>query len=225
MGQTPAEHHLLIEEQLRHDQVHDLLYAYAHERLMRASHTRYPVVAEHLAQCEVCRTDLQELLELMEIATTATYTASVDNPKPDLSKLPRPWQQKISASRPWFIDQFGQLWLETNQQVLQSWEPSALLGAVRGSLLYTHVEDAVSNDPGLNIAIYAEDDPALALLSITVDDPQRDALDQSHIPVTLYIDGTARQAKTDSSGTVRFTHIPRAALATLRLAITLDQSG
>jgi hypothetical protein len=211
---------------LSHSDVGDLLHAYAHETLVGGSpETRYPEVAAHLARCARCRADLEEVLAVTRAAFDPAGAPANAYPPPDLSRLARPWQTQTTAERPWFIDRFQHLWLEFSQPLLQAWQPSPLLGSARGTRLFAYQQETTSNDPGLRVEAYAEDDPATALLSVTVDIPDRDALDQSGIPVTVYLGATARHADTDMSGTARFSRIPRDALASLRLEITLGRSA
>jgi len=206
--------------------VGDLLHAYAHETLIGGSpETRYPAVAAHLAHCKHCRADLEEVLEVTRSAFDPAGAPAIASPPPDLSQLPRPWQKQTVADRPWFIDRFERLWLEFSQPLLQAWQPSPLLGTVRGTLLFAYRQETASNDPNLRVEVYAEEDPATTLVSITVDLPGRNALDQSGLPVPVHVGNTIRQAETDKSGTARFPHIPRDALVSLRLAITLDRSA
>jgi len=225
MDQTNAKRRQSTTVRLSHQHVSDLLHAYAHEISIGGSpETRYPAVAAHLAKCARCRADLDEVLEVTRIAVDPTGTPAIAGPPPDLSRLPRPWQQRNTTERPWFIDRFERLWLEFSQSLLQGWQPSPLLGSLRGTLLFAYRQEVASNDPGLRIEVYAEDDPATTIMSVTVDIPGRNALDQSGLPVTAYVGDTVRQAVTDKSGTARFPQIPRDALVSLRLAITLGRS-
>ncbi|MFL5802924.1 MAG: hypothetical protein ACJ8CR_14430 [Roseiflexaceae bacterium] len=189
-----------------------------------APEARYPAVAAHLARCAHCRADLAELLEETRAAADPTDLPASARPQPDLARLPRPWQQS-GTDRPWFIDRFRRLWLEFSQPLLQSWQPSPLLGAARGTLLFGYQQEALSNDPGLRVHIYADDDPTMALVSVTVDLLDQNALDQAGLAVAIYIDDSAWWAETDRSGTARFSQVPRDALGRLRLAITLDRSA
>lgn len=210
---------------LSHPEVGDLLHAYAHAILIGGSpETHYPAVAAHLAHCPRCQAELEEMLDVTRAAFDPAGTSAIACSPPDLSQLPRPWQKQIAAGKPWFIDPFERLWLEFSQSLLQAWQPSPLLGSVRGTLLFAYRQETASSDPSLRVEVYAEDDPATTLVSVTVDVPMRNALDQSGLPVTVYVGDSAQQAETDKSGTARFPHIPRDALANLRLAITLGQS-
>jgi hypothetical protein len=213
-------------KQQSHAEARDLLHAYAHATLLGDSpEVRYPAVAKHLARCAICRADLKEMLEETRAAAEPVDLLADTRPQLDLTRLSQPWQQPGGDDRPWFIDQFRRLWLEFSQPLLQSWQPSPLLGAARGTQLFSYQQEAQSQEPGLRIQIYAEDDPALVLVSITVDLPDQDALDQSGLPVALYMDENARWTETDQSGTARFSQVPREALDHLRLAITLDRSA
>jgi hypothetical protein len=211
---------------LSHNEVGDLLHAYAHETLIGGSpEARYPAVAAHLARCARCRADLAEVLEVTRVAFDPAGAPALACTPPDLSRLTRPWQQQTVAERPWFIDRFERIWLEFSQPLLRTWQPSPLLGSARGALLFAYRQEAASNDPSLRVEVYAEDDPATTLVSVTVDVPGRNALDQSGMPVTVYVGDSVRQAETDKSGTARFPQIPRQALQSLRLAITLGRSA
>jgi len=226
MGQNNPRRRQSVTVRLSHSEVGDLLHAYAHETLMGASpETHYPALAAHLATCARCRADLDELLEVTHSAFDPAGERAIACATPDLSRLPRSWQKQTVAERPWFIDHFERLWLEFSQPLLQVWQPSPLLGSIRGTLLFAYRQETTSNDPDLKVEVYAEDDPVTTMLSVTIDLPKRNALDQSGIPVTVYVGDTVRQAETDKSGTAHFPHIPRDALVGLRLAITLDRSA
>jgi hypothetical protein len=213
-------------KQQSHAEARYLLHAYAHATLLGDSpEVRYPAVAKHLARCAICCADLKEMLEETHAAAEPVDLPTSARPQLDLARLSRPWQQPSGVDRPWFIDQFRRLWLEFSQPLLQSWQPSPLLGAARGTQLFSYQQEAQSQELGLRIQIYAEDDPALVLVSITVDLPDQDALDQSGLPVAIYVDENARWAETDQSGTARFSQVSREALGRLRLAITLDRSA
>jgi hypothetical protein len=75
------------------------------------------------------------------------------------------------------------------------------------------------------VEIFAEEHPETTLLCVTLDAPNRDVRDQKGIPITLHGAGVLQHAETDRSGTARFPHIARAALAHLRLEITVGQSA
>ena len=226
MSQNSAERRRSTVARLSHNEVGDLLHAYAHEILIGGSpKTRYAAVAAHLARCARCRADLDEMLEVTRVAFDPAGTPASAYQAPDLSRLPRPWQKQTATERPWFIDRFERLWMEFSQPLLQAWQPSPLMGSVRGTLLFAYRQETTSDDPNLTVEVYAEDDPAMTLVSVTVDIAGRNPLDQSGLPVTVYGGDTIWQAETDESGTARFPHIPREVLTSLRLAITLGQSA
>ena len=93
------------------------------------------------------------------------------------------------------------------------------------ALLYAYEEEGVAQAADLRIQIYAESDPALVDIVVTVADATSDELEQSGALVALYGDDLQQQARTDGAGTVHFSHVPRGALPRLRLAITLDRSA
>jgi hypothetical protein len=232
--------HLDHSEALRpvsHEEVTELLHGYAYEVLMEgAPEERYPQVAQHLAGCALCRDELNDMLEATRAIVESTAAPEPLNSRPDLSQLSRPWKQESSSERPWFIDRLGRLWMEFSQELLNAWAPSPLLGAVRGDLLYAYdseehqdeeakTEQEAFEQVAVKIEIVAEKDMQTAQVYIAVDVPDQHTLDQAGIPVALYVEGHARRAKTDASGSVYFSHVPRAALASLNLEITVDQSA
>ena len=217
-----------------HEASHDLLHAYAHTTMMgEVPEIKYPAVSRHLAECDECRADLDELLKVSQDAYTAADEPLIDLPQPNLSRLRRPWQQHKIRAHPWFIDRLGRLWLEFSEEILRAWQPSPLLGPARGTLLYTYSgkSEADSADGGqaddqalaLKVDVMAEPDPRTALVRITVDLPAQNTLDQSGVPVTLYVGDTARHSATDTSCTVSFVQVPRDSLATIRLEIKVGQ--
>ena len=130
-----------------------------------------------------------------------------------------------NRSPPWLIDQLGRLWLEFSETLLRSWQPSAVLGTPRGDLLYAYRYESETLEPSLIVEIFAEEHPEMALLCVTIDVPNRDVREQMGIPITVHGAGVLQHAETDRSGTARFPHIARAALAHLRLEITVGQSA
>jgi hypothetical protein len=216
-----------------HEEIGDLLHAYAHETLMGGSpETDYPAVAAHLAECAACRASLDEQLEVTRAVLSTADQPVTDCRQPDLSRLPRPWRQKIDRARPWFVDRVGRLWLEFSEDLLRGWLPSPLLGSARGSLLYTYSGQAGEDDSAkgpadvaLKIDVLTEQDPRTALLRITLDLPAQNALDQSGVPITLHMDDIARHGTTDASGTVSFDQVPREALSRMRLEIRVGRSA
>jgi len=213
-------------ERLSHQEVRDRLHAYAFATLMEdAPEARYPAVAAHLADCTECRADLNEQLAMTRAAATGVGAPVSPDAVPDLSRLSRPWMKTANRSSPWFIDQLGRLWLEFSEGLLRSWQPSAVLGTPRGDLLYEYHYESETLEPSLMVEIFAEEHPEMTLLCVTLDAPNRDVRDQNGIPITLHGAGVLQHAETDRSGTARFPHIARAALAQLRLEITVDQSA
>jgi hypothetical protein len=215
-----------LPNQLSHQEVRDRLHAYAFATLIEdAPEARYPAVAAHLARCTACRAVLDELIEMTRAAAVGEGEPVSLDSAPNLSRLPRPWMQTTSRSPPWLTDKLGRLWLEFSEALLRSWQPSAVLGTPRGALLYEYRYESETLEPSLTIEIFAEEDPEMTLLCITIDMPHRDVRDQMGIPITLQGAGVLEQAETDRSGTARFPHIARAALARLRLEITVGQSA
>jgi hypothetical protein len=213
-------------DQLSHQEVRDQLHAYAFATLTQdAPEARYPAVAAHLVQCAECRADLDELLDMTRAAAMGVGEPISSGSAPDLLRLPRPRMIAANRSPPWLIDQLGRLWLEFSEALLRSWQPSRVLGTSRGDLLYEYHYESETLEPSLMVEIFAEEHPEMALLCVTLDAPNRDVRDQKGIPVTLHGAGVLQHAETDRSGTVRFPHIARAALAHLRLEITVGQSA
>lgn len=223
MGHKRIHRRPSASHRLSHRETLAQLYAYTHELLIAGSPD--PRISEHLAVCSQCRAAFDELMEVTRTATSPNPEPAPVYPTPDLTRLRRPWDTAVSVERPWFIDQLRRLWLEFSQPLLQTWQASPLLGAHRGALLYSFQHPADPPQPGLHLNIYSEDEPALALLSVNIELGERDPLDQSGIPVSLYLGEMRWQAETDQSGSVQFAHIPRSGLDQLRLAITLDQSA
>lgn len=220
-GRRPSLH-----DRLSHQEVRDRLHAYAFATLMEdAPEARYPAVAAHLARCAECRADLDELLDMTRAAAMGLGEPVSPDSAPDLSRLPRPRMKTTTRSPPWFIDQLGRLWLEFSEALLRSWQPSPVLGTPRGDLLYEYHYESETLAPSLTVEIFAEEHPEMALLCVTIDVPNRDVLDQVGMPITLHGAGMLQHAETDRSGTACFPHIARAALAHLRLEITVDQSA
>src|ERR1044071_6688824 len=144
MGSDRTRGHTSSTDMLSHEEIGDLLHAYAHEVLMGGGpEERFPAVAAHLAQCAACRAELDELLEVTRAVYSADEAPVSSYPGPDLSRLPRPWQKQNDTDRPWFIDRFRRLWLEFSQPLLQAWQPSPLLGPARGILLFAYRQDGV----------------------------------------------------------------------------------
>jgi hypothetical protein len=226
MGSDQTGRRPSLPDQLSHQEVHDRLHAYAFAALMKdAPEARYPAVAAHLAGCRECRADLDELLDMTRAAAIGVGEPISPDSAPDLSRLPRPWMKTTNRSPPWLIDQLGRLWLEFSEALLRSWQPSAVLGTPRGNLLYEYHYESETLEPSLMVEIFAEEHSEMALLCVTIDVPNQDVRDQMGIPITLHGAGVLQHAKTDRSGTARFPHVARAALAHLRLEITVGQSA
>lgn len=219
-GRKPVKH---LSTLYNHDEAHELLHVYAHEILMgKAPETHYPTVAAHLATCPSCRAELSGLLSVTGAAARPAQQAE-PHPGPDLSRLTWPEQPAGVADLP-FIDSLRRLWVAFSQERLRGWQVPAVVGAMRGALLYAYEDEGVAQAADLRIQIYAESDPALVSLVVTVAAAASDELDQSGTQVALYGDDLQQQARTDGTGTVHFAQVPRAALPRLRLAITLDRS-
>jgi len=226
MGSDQTGRHPSLHDQPSHQEVRDRLHAYAFATLMEdAPETRFPAVAAHLARCAECRADLDELLDMTRAAAMTVGEPVSHDSAPDLSRLPRPWMKATKRSPPWFIDQLGRLWLEFSESLLRSWQPSPVLGTPRGDLLYEYHYESQTLEPSLTVEIFAEEHPEMVLLCATIDMPNRDVRDQMGTPIILHGAGVRQQAETDRSGTARFPHVARAALAHLRLEIMVDQSA
>ena len=226
MGSDQTGRRPSLPDQLSHQEVRDRLHAYAFAILMEdAPEARYPAVAAHLARCTECRADLDELLDMTRTAAMGVGEPVSSDSVPDLSRLPRPRMKTANRSPPWFIDQLGRLLLEFSEALLRSWQPSPVLGTPRGDLLYEYHYESETQEPSLMVEIFAEEHPEMTLLYVTIDVPNRDVRDQMGIPITLHGAGVPQHAQTDRSGTARFPHIARAALAHLRLEITVGQSA
>src|SRR5215216_4904657 len=154
-------------ERLSHQEVRDQLHAYAFATLMEdAPEARYPEVAAHLARCAECRADLDELLDMTRAAAMTVGEPVSRASAPDLSRLPRPWMKVTNTGPPWLIDQLGRLWLEFSEALLQSWQPSPVLGTARGDLLYEYHYESQTLGPSLAVEIFAEEHPEMVLLYV-----------------------------------------------------------
>lgn len=190
-----------------------------------------PDVAAHLELCAACRGELEELLALTRAAYAGEIEPAAAYPAPDLSFLPPPVPTPPPAGaghgRACLIDEAGRLVVQFSQALLDLLRPPALAGAARGRLLYRYTQSPGSvADLDLTIEVFAEEaDPVLGRISVCVEAPDRDPLDQAGALVTLHAGDLAHSGETDETGSIDFAAVPLAALATLRVTVRRGEPG
>lgn len=206
-----------------HNAAAALLHIYAHLLLSgEEAAIHYPQVAAHLSKCDECSEDLQILLE----DTQSLYAPAVEPSEaaqPELSGLPEPSRNGHTPAKPW-RELAGTFWMQLSTVLHTIQRPPALLGAARGGLLYSYSCAAGTNEPGLDLEIYADEGGNMATVVIQITLADGDALSQAGSKVTLFVDGKPRSELTDNSGSVRFTKVPREALERLELEIITARS-
>lgn len=204
----------------------EVLSEYATETALgNAPQEIYPTVAEHLADCETCRADLSDLLELTIPAYDGEVEAADSYPPADLSFLCPPVPAPIERTNPWRIDAAGRLVIEFTEALLNSLRTPSLAGASRSQLLYRYVQDPGSvQDLDVTIEAFAEDlATGVGRVRVGVDVPSRGPFDQGGSRVELRTSDQTWHDETDDTGSVDFTPIPLAALPRLRVAISPPQ--
>jgi hypothetical protein len=211
-----------VPESRAHASTQELLHAYAHEILLgRNAQQTYPDIAKHLATCSACQLLLDELVVVARAVAQPEGQVALMHQQPDLSRLPKPAMLLPALA----ARTVQTIWLELTAEVLHSWQPSALLGAARGSLLYDSADEHIEDLLDIRVRIFREDNPALVSIVVTLDWQEAIAFDQAGLLVALYASELLQQHPTDSAGIVRFSNIPSTLLNQLRLSITLDQSA
>jgi hypothetical protein len=205
-----------------HASTQELLHAYAHEILLgRSAEQAYPDIAKHLATCPACQLLLDELVIVARAVVQPERSAMLMHQQPDLSRLPKPAMlMPALAART-----VQTIWLELTAELLRNWQPSALLGAARGSLLYDSADEHVEDLLDIRVRIFREENPALVSIVVLVDRHDAIAFDQAGSIVALHASELLQQQATDSAGIVRFSNIPSEVLSQLRVSITLDQAA
>lgn len=179
----------------------------------------YRQVAEHLQQCEACRAELNELLDLTIAAYTGQVEPAASYPQADLSFL---YQESARVpDRPWLIDALGRLVITFSEGLLATAGRPSLAGAARGQLLYRYVQDPESvHDLAVTIEVFADERARdVGRVQVVVDVPSRGPLDQTGSQVVLRFGDAFQQGETDESGCVSFAPVPLAALPRLRVEV------
>lgn len=180
----------------------------------------FATIAPHVESCLACRTTLDELFAITDAAYAGEIEAAPDYPTPDLSFLPA-YGSLAAIARPWHIDHLGRLVIKFSQRLLDAMQPSPLVGATRGKLLYQFVHE-VDTPPAMSVTIdvsRANDAHELADVRVGIDLLQHDPLEQGGTHVTLTWEATTLEGTTDESGNVDFTGVPLHALHGLRVEI------
>jgi hypothetical protein len=223
-GKKPGRLSSLLRPQ-GHKETQALLHVYAHEILMDTSaEARYPAVASHLAQCPRCLAMLNELLDVTRSVMNTVGRPAIVHQKPNLLRLSMPKDLRSSAQVQ-HSEARRSVWLELTSELLRTWQPSTLLGAARGALIYDSEDESLEDIVDVRVRIFREDDPAYVSIMVTIDRKAGMALDQSGLLVALHGTDFLQQQITDQSGVVRFAGVPSASLTPVRLSITLDQSA
>jgi hypothetical protein len=183
--------------------------------LGQAGAPEYAALLAHLDTCIECQVDLDDLVEIVELAYIRDVNAAFAYPAANLAFLPP------SHVLPWLVDA-GRLLISFSEALLESLGPAALAGASRGQLLYRYVQEPGSvADMEVAIEVYAEQAEAHAgRVHVSVDVPTRGPFDQVGSTVVLHADEAIWRGETDESGSVDFAHVPLAALPRLRVEIT-----
>ncbi len=186
-----------------------------------APEQQFPAAAAHLVTCDECRSALSALLDLTALVGSAT----LDRPSqtPDLSFLkaaPAP-----ATAPPLLRSSRGQLLVTLSQPILSAWQQPQLAGAFRGRLLYRATYTTTVHPPAeVQLEIRAEGEN-LCIVSVTVQEAERDPFDQQGTLARLTVGRLVLEATSDESGTISFSGIPRADLPGLRLSLSPAQAG
>lgn len=184
-------------------------------------------VARHLRRCAHCAALATELQQLVQQATSATFTARPAVPPPDLTFLAagEPPQPSSTPAHWWWIDAAGQLLIAFSAELLAAFTPPPLVGvkSAGGADLLHHL---TLSAPDLAVAVSVQAATAEGQCTLWVD---------VNIPSTggwPHLGGTVvslwrnkelvAQQTTDAYGKVFFPAVARAELAAIRLSIAPD---
>lgn len=210
-----------------HDKLRELLPEYTMAIILgRDVRDAYPRVLEHLEHCESCRAEVADLVELGGALYRGELEPALDAPsftldflRPVASPAPVPKQS-------WWRDALGRLSVQFSADLLAALQPRPQLLAARsgGTTLLSYQPQA--DPPGsffLTIDILEQHQPDSLTLQVQIDLAERDALEQDQIVVRVEGGGMAWSAKTNESGMVVISDIPRGLLTDL--LVTIDPSA
>lgn len=207
------------------------LAAYVTDQLAgKAYTTLWPEVAEHLDGCVICAEVYDRLYTLEAMALPTTLPLPSLLPAPDLSFLARPpdWTTRLGALIHWagqsvqirfLADAFAfpppqaslsPVWRapdggERYQEIIFVWPP----------------DDSLRAPLPLKMTVYRDAlQPALSLVEIILEPPDRQWPDRAGIAVALAWPGEGRQMATDAWGLAAFSDVPVERLAELTLTIS-----
>lgn len=214
-----------------HEQADDALTCAACEDALPAYLAALPgvadpigdAVARHLRCCAHCAALAAELQQLVQQATTATFTARPGVPPPDLTFLAAgELAPPAPAARWWWIDAAGQLLIAFSAELLAAFTPPPLVGvkSAGGTDLLHHV---TLSAPDLAVAVSVQAATAEGQCTLWVDVNIPSTGGWPHLGgtvVRLWHDTKpVAQQTTDAYGKVVFPAIVRTDLAALRLSI------
>lgn len=178
--------------------------------------TRYPEMGPHLAECERCRQELEELVALL-VAFSQPVTSLLPSIRPDLAFLgystPSP---PVPAS---WVDEVGRWFVLFSQSFLTLFTPPPQYGRARGTFKMQRLEDARSGST-LTLEVREAPDSALASLLVKVDWPDQDPFELGGSRVTVRAADQQWEGVTDDTGSVEFGALPRSLLSVLRLEVS-----
>lgn len=173
----------------------------------------YPQVAEHLRTCSRCQAEASELMELSAMAHSGSFQDL--EPRRVLAVQPRT-ASPLALVR----SSLGELYLAFTRPLVEGWFQPSMAGAFRGQLIAR--ETATTAEPhSATLAIELRSvDAATCSLTVHVQLPERDPLEQSGATVSLSAGKLRRTEQTDAVGCVEFDAIPFDNLPLLRLTVT-----
>jgi hypothetical protein len=210
-----------------HDELREWLPEYAMAIILRHDvRDAYSRVIEHLGHCASCRDEVADLVELGGALYRGELEPALDAPRFALDFL-RPVALPTPAPKQsWWRDALGRLSVQLSVDLLSALQPRPQLLAARsgGAPLLSYQPQA--DPPGsffLTIDILEQRESDSVTLQVQIDLAERDALDQDQIVVRAEGGGMAWSARTNESGMVVISDIPRGLLTDL--LVTIDPSA
>lgn len=209
--------------ELRHEHIGEILYEYAMVSLSGSPPgLEWQPLQVHLAACDECRSELQELHEILHDTYSGALEPTSPADDPDLSFLPQPAQATLESAQSAVrgaLNLTRHVIIEFTQSLIDALRRPMLAGSYRGAHYCSYEHPHQSGDVQVSIDISITDESRkLCRVLVCVAHPAR-PFDLAGSQVTLRFGTFTREATTDHQGFAPFENIPLEFIPQLQFTI------
>lgn len=214
-----------------HAYMREALFEYAMVQLGGdASGPQWLEIEKHLASCAECRSELEELSQMLRDSYSGALEPSPTAAQPDLSFLPpvppalpppaETFTERVKSELYTAIDAAEQIVIQFTQMLLDTLRRPALAGGYRGAHYASYEHPHLDDDVQVSIDISTIDEERkLCRVLVCVVNPAQ-PFDQEGCQVSLRFGTFTREAVTDHQGYAAFDDISLDFIPQLRFTIT-----